>query len=150
MIIDKLTTFADAEALNTGSAGTYLVGDVIDLQAVRDLGQGNPIYLVIQMETTATSGGSATGKFTFASDAQAAIATDGTATVHAESDAFAVADMSAGTEILKIALPMEGNEYERYLGILQTTGVAAFTAGAIDAFITPVPTGWKAYPDGSN
>ena len=31
MILDTLNQFCSAVALNTGGAGTYLVGDVIDL-----------------------------------------------------------------------------------------------------------------------
>jgi len=150
MITDSLNTFAKSVALNTGAAGNYLVGDVIDLQNVRDLGQGNPLYLVIQVDTAATSGGAATASFSLVSDAQAAIATDGSASVHITSPVFAKADMTAGKSILVATLPREGTAYERYLGILQTTAVAAFTAGKIDAFLTMDPAGWKAYPDGNN
>ena len=150
MITDKLTRFCTATALNTGAAGTYLVGDVVDMQAARDIGQGVPIYLVVSVATTATSGGSATLQVQLASDAQEAIATDGSASVHAVSATFAVADMTAGTNVMKAIIPMEGVEYERYLGLLQITGGAAFTAGAIDAFLTPTPAGWKAYADGQN
>ena len=147
MIIDKRTEFADAVALNTGAAGTYLVGNVIDLEKTGlDMGQGEPVYLVISVDTAANSGGSATAAFTLASDAQAAIATDGSATVHFKTDAVPVASLTAGKQVAMVALP--AGTYERYLGILQTTGTAAFTAGKIDAFLTLDPTGWKAYPDG--
>lgn len=149
MITDRLTTFCSATALNTGAAGTYLIGDVIDLENDRDIGQGNPIYLVINVETTATSGGSATGTFKLASDAQAAIHVS-TSTVHVVSPTFAVANMTAGKNILRAVIPMEGNVYERYLGILQVTGTAAFTAGKIDAFLTMDVANWKALPDGAN
>lgn len=151
MILDDRLEFADALALNTGAAGTYLLGDVIDLGAVvpGDIGNGEPLYLVITVDTTATSGGSATADFRLASDAQAAIATDGSATVHATTGAQAVATLTAGKKFV-IPLPLEGPLYERYLGILQVTGTAAFTAGKINAFITLDPTGWKAYADAVN
>ena len=146
MIIDKRTEFADAAALNTGAAGSYRIGNVIDLEKTGlDLGTGEPLYLVISVDSAASSGGSATAAFTLASDAQAAIATDGTATVHVKTDAIPVASLTAGKQITMVALP--AGTYERYLGILQTTGTAAFTGGAIDAFLTPDPSGWKAYPD---
>lgn len=146
MIIDKRTEFADAAALNTGAAGSYRIGNVIDLEKTGlDLGAGEPLYLVISVDSAASSGGSATAAFSLASDAQAAIATDGTATVHVKTDAIPVAQLTAGKRIITVALP--GGAYERYLGILQTTGTAAFTGGAIDAFLTPDPSGWKAYPD---
>lgn len=150
MITDRLNTFALATALNTGAAGTYLVGDVIDLGTARDIGQGNPIYLVVQVDTTATSGGAATLQIKLASDAQAAIATDGSATEHVVSPAIAVASLTAGKRILVVAIPYEGNVYERYLGILQVTGTAAFTAGKIDAFLTQTPSVWKAMADAQN
>lgn len=150
MILDELLEFADATAINTGAAGTYLVGDVIDLGAAhRDIGNGQTMYLCISVDTTATSGGSATGDFKLASDAQAAIATDGSASVHASTGPQAVATLVAGRKFC-IPLPLEGVVYERYLGILQTTAVAAFTAGKINAFLTLDPTGWIAYADGVN
>lgn len=150
MILDERLEFLDANAINTGGAGTYLLGDVIDLQVARDIGNGHPMWLVIQVDTTATSGGAATGNFILASDAQAAIATDGSATVHAQTGAIAVAALTAGKQYA-FALPMELPVYERYLGILQTTAVAAFTAGKLNAFLTlDQPSGWKAYADAVN
>jgi hypothetical protein len=130
MILDEYGEFCDATALNTGGAASYLVGDVIDLG------------------TTATSGGSATGQFHLASDAQAAIAVDGTATYHYSGPAIAVATLVAGYEIASIRLP--SGSYERYLGILQTTAVAAFTAGKINAFLTKTPNKYRSYPDATN
>lgn len=150
MLLDERTEFCDATALNTGAAGTYLIGDVIDLQVARDIGQGEPTWLVITVDTTATSGGSATGVFKLASDAQAAIATDGTATEHVVTPSKAVAAMTAGTVIFAGPVPAEGNVFERYLGILQVTGVAAFTAGKINAFLTLEYAKWKAYADATN
>lgn len=146
MIRDTLTTFCRDTALNTGAAGSYLIGDVIDIGNLRDIGQHTPLYLVITVAITATSAGAATGQFALVSDAAAAI-TPGTATVHAESQAFAVADMSAGTNLLTVSLPWQGPEYERYVGIRQTTGVAAFTAGAINAFLTMTPQNNHSYPE---
>lgn len=149
MITDKLTTFANGVALNTGAAGTYNIGDLINMENVRDIGAGKPLYLVITVETAATSGGSATGQFQLVSDATSTISTT-TQTVHAVSAAFAVADMVAGKKLLVIAIPMEADVYEQYLGIQQITGTAAFTAGAIDAFLTMDVANWKAYADGNN
>lgn len=145
MILDKRNEFCDATALNTGGAGTYLIGDQIDLGAARDVGNGQPVYLVITVDTLPTSGGSATAQFSLASDASASIAVDGSATVHLQTKAFAISEMAAGTVLAAIALPMEGVAYERYLGILQTTGTAAFTGGKINAFLTHDVAKWKSY-----
>lgn len=151
MILDELNEFADATALNTGGAASYLVGDVIDLGStptLKDVGVSDGVYLVIQVDTAATSGGAATGQFHLASDAQAAIATDGTATYHFSTSAIPVASLVAGLSVAVVELP-RGN-YERYIGILQTTGTAAFTAGKINAFLTDDPSKWVALPNAAN
>lgn len=147
MILDERTEFCDATALNTGAAGTYLLGDQIDSGVVRDLGNGQPIYLVITVDTLPTSGGSATAQFTLASDDSASIATNGTASVHFVTKAFAISEMAAGTVLAAVALPAQGVAYERYLGILQTTGTAAFTGGKINAFLSTDVARWRAYAD---
>jgi hypothetical protein len=147
MILDELLEFCDATSLNTGGAASYLIGDVIDLGATaRNIGVGKPLYLVIQVDTAATSGGSATGQFHLCSDAQAAIAVDGSASYHYSTPAIAVATLIAGYQIAVVALS-EGIMYERYLGILQTTAVAAFTAGKVNAFLTPNAKNWRSYPN---
>lgn len=147
MIIDSRNEFCDATALNTGTAGTYLLGDQIDtggdgINFVDDL------YFVVSVATTATSSGSATAKFLLVSDASASIATDGSATVHLETDAVPVATLAAGYTVFAGRLPK--GEYERYIGVLQTTGSAAFTAGAVNAFLTPNIDAWKAFADAPN
>lgn len=145
MILDKRTEFCDATALNTGAAGTYLIGDQIDLGTARDVGIGEQLYLVITVDTPPTSGGAATAQFTLASDDTASIATNGTASVHFQTKAFTIAEMTAGAVLAAVALPIEGVAYERFLGILQTTGTAAFTGGKINAFLTPDVAKWKSY-----
>ena len=147
MIIDRLNTFCWETALNTGGAGSYLLGDQIDLEDVRNLGL-DELWLTVMVTTTATSGGSATGVFSLCSDAAAAIAVNGTQSTHLASSAFAVANMTAGTILLQAKLPLEGGvPYERFLGIVQTTAVAAFTAGKISAFLSRDVDSWKAYPN---
>lgn len=153
MILDERTEFADATALNTGAAGTYNIGDVIDTQGqaigtanlTRDLGMSTDcLWLMIRVATAATSGGAATGQFRLVSDAVATPDTS-TCTVHYTSAAIPVASLTAGATVAVVCLP--SGSYERYLGIQQITGTAAFTAGAIDAFLTSDPNVWKAYAD---
>lgn len=149
MILDERNEFCDATALNTGAAGSYLVGDVIDLGATSsDIGNGEPMYLVIQVDTAATSGGAATGQFHLCSDAQAAIAVDGSATYHFSTSAIPVASLVAGYRVAVVALPH--GTYERYLGVVQTTGTAAFTAGKVNAFLTHDAAKWVATADATN
>ena len=79
MIIDNFNEFCDATALNTGGAASYLIGDVIDLGATsQDIGTGEDLYLVIQVDTAVDSAADNTvQQFHLVSDAQAAIAVDG-------------------------------------------------------------------------
>lgn len=150
MILDERTEFADATALNTGGAGTYNIGDVIDTRSasidpnVTKDHEGTDLYLVIQVATTATSGGSATGQFRLVSD-DATTPSTTTATVHYTSAAIPVATLAAGYLVACVRLP--SGSYERYLGIQQITGTAAFTAGAVNAFLTNDPAIWRAYAD---
>ena len=52
---------------------------------------------------------------------------------------------------LVIPLPAGvGLTYERYLGLLVTTGGATTTAGSINAFLTRDPKKWVAYADATN
>ena len=156
MIMDERLEFAGAVSV-AASAGTALIGDVIDLGAThRAIGSGEPIYLVITTDTEIITGGSAgTVKFQLVSDAQAAIATDGSATVHFDTGTFVTDDsaandaqLNAGGVIANVALPTEGHTYERYLGILCVTATTATTAGKINAFLTPDPHAWRTYAQG--
>jgi hypothetical protein len=153
-IIDKRLEIADAVSI-AAAAGTALRGDQIDLGVARDVGNGEPEYLVITVDTAIVTAGSAgTVQFILASDAQAAIATDNSATVHWVSKAFATggtasAPLRAGDVIAVLALPSDGGQpYERFLGLLVVTGTTTTTAGAISATITRDPTGQsKSYAD---
>jgi len=149
MIMDERLEFADATALDTSGTDTDLIGDVIDLgSTTSDIGNGQPIYLVIQVDTAVTSGGSATVDFKLLSDAAAAIAVDGTATQHFASGPVAKATLIAGYTVAVVALPI--GTYERFLGVATTTATAALTAGKINAFLTYDPVGWTALPDSTN
>lgn len=143
-ILSERDEFCDTTALNTSGVGSFLLGDVIDLgtDGINDV---EGIKLVIVVDTAAASAGAATGAFHLVSDAQAAIATDGSATYHWSSPAIPVATLAARYPIVEMELPK--GQYERYLGVIQTTGAFALTAGAISAFLTTEANTWKAFPD---
>ncbi len=143
MIIDKLNTFAEKSALPTAT-GAKLFGDVIDLGA-SGMHFNDGIYLIIQVTTAVESAGDATVELALASDAQPAIAVDGTATIHASTGAIVKAKLAEGERFI-IALPP--GQYERYLGVIATVGTAALTAGAVTAALTMTPQNWVATDDG--
>lgn len=154
MILDERTKFADAVSV-AAAASTALIGDVINLEEARDIGNGEPVYLMIQTDTEIITGGVAgTIEFQLVSDAQAAIAVDGSATVHYSTGTFVTdgtdandPELKAGATIAMIALPLEGKAYEQYLGILCVTATTTTTAGAINAFLTADPHKWTAQAD---
>jgi hypothetical protein len=149
MILDKRNEFADALALGTSGTGRQLVGDVIDLGGIDEIGYGDTPYLVISVDTAVTSAGAATISFELVSDAQAAIAVDGSATVHASTAHIGKASLIAGYNALVVKLPIFPAA-ERYLGIIANVGTAALTAGKVNAFLVADPSAWKAYADATN
>lgn len=157
MIIDKLTEFADATSVVL-TAGTWTnIGSQVDRGAAGlDLGNGQPVYLVITVDTAIITGGSAgTIQFRLASDDTATIHAT-TSTVHWTSAAFvtddaALNDLDVGEVVACLALPLNGQApYEEFVGVQAIANTTDTTAGKINAFLTLDPTGWKAYPDASN
>ena len=109
---------------------------------LRDIGNGEPLYLVIQVDT-AVVGTTSTVQWQLASDSTANLATS--KTVHLDTGAIAEATLVAGyTKIY--ALPVEAT-YERYLGLWQTVAVNNLSAGKINAFLTREPAKWASYPN---
>jgi len=154
MIVDSRTEIADAVSV-AAAAGTALIGSQIDLGAAgQEIGNGQPLYLIITVDTSIITGGAAgTVNFVLASDASAAVATDGTATEHWRSqdyvtDDAALNDLDAGDRIV-VPLPSGEPAYERYLGLLCVTATTTTTAGKINAFLSVDPYGNKAYPNAS-
>jgi Bbp16 len=147
MIMDARNEFCDATALNTGSAASYAIGSVIDLGTVpRDIGNGQPLYLVISVDTSVDSSGDGTKQqFHLVSDATTTIAVDGSATYHLSTPVFTQAQLLSGARFI-FPIPV-GIMSERYLAFLHTTSVEAATAGKVNAFLTMDPAGNRAYPD---
>lgn len=147
MILDERSEFCDATSV-INAAGLFLVGDVMDLTVARNIGSPpRPLYMVIQVDTTfLAAAGAASVSFIIASDAQAAIAVDGSATVHYESMVIPKATLIAGFAIV-VPLPGQKPDYERFLGVLTRIATNPLTAGKINAFLTHDPKQWKALPD---
>lgn len=151
MILDERLEFADATSV-AASAGTALIGDVIDLgtDGINDV---EGLYLVIQTDTEVITAGSAgTIQFFLCSDSLATIgaAVVADTTLHLSSASLVTDDaaanstaLNAGQYILVAQLPK--GQYERYLGILATVGTTTVTAGKINAFLTNNPPSWKSF-----
>lgn len=166
MIIDVLTQFASATSIGTPNASTVNVGDVIDTYAnatapnnqQRDLGNGQPVYLVIVVTTAFTDAGSTAVSLLLSSDSTSTLSVDGTQTTHWRSDEVDAGQYTAGKTFV-IPLPAGDvptqvggpGAYERYLGIqVQNTAAVAVSTGNITAFLTLDPTKWISYNDAVN
>lgn len=144
MIFDEMTEFCDATSA-TINIGNAILGDVVDLGAtptLRDIGNGEPLYLVLQV-TTAFAGAGATVTFDLCSDSTADLATS--KTTHLSTGAIPVANLAVGKQY-SFALP-HGATYERYLGLWETVAATNLSAGAVNAFLTRDVALATAYPD---
>lgn len=139
MIIDKRNEFADNVAIPTSANAVALFGDVIDLGGAVNVGSGEYTDFTVTVDTAVT--GATSVKFDLVSDAQAAIATNGTATLHGSTGAIPVARLTAGAKF-SFQLP-KGFDYERYLGVVVTV-VGTATAGAVSVFLAAEAGGWQA------
>ena len=159
MILDNLLTFGtDMDA--SQAAGTFNFTNVVDLSAVRDVGNGQPLYLVLLCTGGAdgiiTGGSAGTIRFQLVSDSTSSIATDGTASVHLRTkeyvtDDSALNEVKLGDVFFCGAIPLDGKEpYERYLGVQLVVTTTTTTEGTVSAFLTIDPHGYKAYPDANN
>jgi DNA polymerase III sliding clamp (beta) subunit (PCNA family) len=108
---------------------------------LKDIGSGQDVFLVVQVDAAVTASGAATVTFSLESDSTENLATS--ATVHFTSPAIGKAALTAGSTQLPIKLPA-GN-YERYLGVRFTVATGPLTAGSFSAFLTTDAQSWRAY-----
>lgn len=144
MYLDAKNEFSDAQAVTS----TAISSNVIDLGSVnttKDIGLGEPLWLIVSTQTAATDSGSdATLTVTLESAADAGL-TSGPV-VHYTTGALAFATFSpAGTTLVAIRLPSA--DYKRYVGIRYTVASGPLTAGKFDAFLTHDIQKWKSYAD---
>lgn len=146
MIIDKLLEFADAATVGVTAATVY-PSDIVDLGAsptLKNIGNGDPLYLVINIDTAVTSGAGCNVTFKLVSDSTSNLTTS--PTTHYTSGAIAKATLIAGYQVCCIPLPTDAT-YERYLGVTTTPDTTDTTAGKYNAFLTATPPAWYALPD---
>lgn len=127
MILDNEMILSNAQAVTS-------VGDTASTNQI-DFGRNGAGYnkkVFVSVNTTATSGGSATLVATVQCDTDVAF---GSPTNLFATSAVAVANLTAGTKLLEFTMPAE---VERYVRVLYTVGTAALTAGKFNAFVDDV------------
>lgn len=140
MILDKDNLFSDEQALTATAASE----NVIDLGDARDMGNGEPIELLVVVNET----------FDSAADGATltiAVQTDdvegfGSPTTVQESVTIAEADLAAGEQVFKVKLASA--DYQRYLRLNYTVGTEDFTAGSLTAGLILDRQNYKTYPSG--
>ena len=138
MMYDKLNTFGTDQAVTTTAPST----DIIDLGAARDMGNGEPLELVILVTETVTATGAATVTFTLETDDNAGFSST---VVLASSGAMAKAALTTGTEVLRVKVPLDA---ERFLRTNYTVATGPLMAGKFTAFLTHDRQASRAYASG--
>lgn len=138
MMYDKLNTFGTDQAVTTTAAST----DIVDLGAARDMGNGEPLELVVLVTETVTAAGAATVTFTLETDDNAGFSST---FVLASSGAMAKAALTTGTEVLRVKVPLDA---ERFLRTNYTVATGPLTAGKFTAFLAHDRQASRAYASG--
>lgn len=126
MYVDNNLVMSDAQAVTASAASTKSIDTAT---ALRDIGGGEPIELVVVITTdVAASGGASTTTFSLQDSADNSTF----ATVLSSAD-IAKASLTAGTEVLRVRLP---RGLRRYIQVYYTVSTNNWTSGAVSAFLT--------------
>jgi hypothetical protein len=123
--LDNNAVLSDAQAVTSTAASTKSYDAAT---ALRNIGSGNEIDLVITTTTTCTAAGAATVTFALQDSADNSSFTDVVVT-----PAIAKATLVAGYEALRITLP---RTLQRYIQVNYTVATGPLTAGAFTAYLT--------------
>ncbi|WP_321878474.1 Bbp16 family capsid cement protein [Paraburkholderia bannensis] len=133
MILDKTNEFSDSQAVTATAVSTNTIDtNPAFVNSTTDIGAGEDVTLVLQVDTSATASGAATVTVTLESDTATDLSS-GSSTVHVTLGPFALAQMTAKATLAKVRLP--SGTYKRYLGVRYTVATGPLTAGAFSAFL---------------
>ncbi len=139
MFVDAQNLFSDAQAVTSDAASTNL----IDLKAIRDMGTGHDVYIVVLVDVAMTDGSSnSTCAVTIETDDAD---TFGSATTVQTVGTFA-ATSAAGTVLVAKLQP--SSSWERYIRLKYTMTNGDLSAGSFTAFLTTNIHKWVAYAKG--
>jgi hypothetical protein len=142
MWLDKQLEFSDSQAVTATAISTNVVdlNTAFNYNTGVDIGTGEDVYLVLQVDAAATAAGAATVQIALESSAAAGLTSS---TVHFTSANYALTDLTAGKTLLAVKLP--SGTYLRYLGVRYTVGTGPLTAGSFSAFLVKDVQAWRAY-----
>lgn len=128
MIHDAQMLFSDAQAITATAAST----NSIDLSAVRDIGTGESLYVVVQVDVAFTDSGSdSTLAVALEGDSTTTFTPDGTVTL------FTMPALTAAGALFYARLsPGSAPLQYRYIQLKYTPANGNLTTGTVTAFIT--------------
>lgn len=147
MLIDKQNLFADAQAVTATALSTNVIDHNHIQNALKDIGTGECLYLVITCSESAAAAGAATVTFTLESDSDSGLVTS--PTVHFSTGAIGKAALTAGMAPMVFCLPRQ-NTYERYLGVRFTVATGPLTAGKFSVALVGNAPSFKPYAKSYN
>ena len=140
MFVDAQNLFSDAQAVTAAAGST----NTLDLGAVRDIGTGTPLFLVIVVDVAMTDSGSdSTVTVAIEGDTTTTFTPDGTANV-----LTIPAISAAGTQFIVPLAPGLAPLQYRYIRLLYTPNGSDLTAGTFTAFLTHNIQKYTSYADG--
>lgn len=127
MIHDALLLFSDAQAVTAAAASTSYV----DLGAVRDIGAGEPLYIMVTIDVAFTDSGSdSTLTVDLYGDSSTTFTPDGTTTL------FTIPALAAaGAAYIARLSPSAAALQYRYIELYYTPNNGNLSAGTVTAFM---------------
>ncbi len=144
MILDEAAKFSDAQTVTTNTDTGLVSEHTIDLGDARDIGNGKPLYVRVNVETAFTSAGSnETLEVYLITDGDSALGSATTLQLLGTLPAVA----AIGTKMIGVIAP--GHTYERYIGLMYKTGGdgTALTAGVVSAYLVESPDLYVSHAD---
>ncbi|MDP2376417.1 Bbp16 family capsid cement protein [Reyranella sp.] len=138
MYIDRQNLFGQDQAVTTSAATT----DYIDLGAARDIGNGERPEILVLCTQDVTAAGAATVTVALQSDDNPSFSSPANLVL---SDAIPKASLTAGAQVLRVAVPYGT---ERYLRLFYTVGTGPLTAGKFTSGLVPLRQANVAYASG--
>ena len=133
MITDAFLNLSVAQAVTATAVST----NTIDLGVARDIGQGEDLYVVFGVDTTAASAGATTVDFQIITSASSNLSSP---TVIAQLSAVPKADLTAGRKPMALCIPssvlLAQPVGQRYFGVQYTVNTANLSAGAFTCYVT--------------
>jgi hypothetical protein len=142
MIFDRLLTVSNAQAVTASAVST----DVIDLSKAMDIGEGEDLYMHINVDVAATAAGAATVEFQVIGSTAAAMSSP---VVLGSTGPIGKADLVIGKQIAVRINPQIASLGLRYLSANYVVVTGPLTAGSFTAGIVhDIQDGKKNYASG--